>query len=288
MQSWVAALHRSGRQRGGNGRGELESGFIRRVLAVLVDGARRVPHCGGGTFGVGDHLGALVLDGLELTDRPAELLADLRVRRCGVRRPARDADAFRGQQRGYQRTRVRSAQIAQHAVVADLDGVGAHIGQRPQRIHARDRLDLQRLGVEYHPFLAAVDRDGQHQHRRLPGRGDGTHLTADDQAISVPGSGQPGVDGIGRDHLAGGQVVEHLGGGVVRGDERTGYRRGDERSWNRAVAELGDDNRQLEDAEPLSANRFRQMQTLQALFGRDLPVRRGVRDRRFQRLVQHL
>ena len=57
---------------------------------------------------------------------------------------------------------------------------------------------------------------------------------------------------------------------------------------HRAVAELGDDDRQLEDAEPLSANGFRQMHTLQALLGRGLPVRRRVRNRGLQRLVQHL
>ena len=281
-------LRRTGRQGGGNGRRELESGFIRGVLAVFIDGPGGVPHRGGGALGVGDHLGALVLDGLELTDRPAELLADLGVRRGGVRGPARDADAFRGQQRGDQRTRVRTAQVAQHEVVADLDGVGAHIGQRPQRIHAFDRLDFQRLGVENHPFLAAVDRHRQYQHRRLPGCGNGAHLASDDQAVSVPGGGQPGVEGVGRDHLAGGQVVEQLGVGVVSGDERTGYRRGDERAGNRAVAELGNDNRQLENAEPLSANGFRQMHTLQALFGGGVPVRRRVRNRGFQRLVQHV
>ena len=71
------------------------------------------------------------------------------------------------------------------------------------------------VGVEHHPLLAAVDRHRQHQHRRLRGRGHRTHLAADDQAVAVPGGGQPGVDGVGGDHLAGGQVVEQLGVGVV-------------------------------------------------------------------------
>ena len=122
--------HGGGSQCGGNGRGELESRVIRWVLAVFVDGASGVPHRGGCPFGVGDHQGALVLDGLELTDRPAELLADLGIRRRGVRRPSRDADALRGQQRRYQGPRVATTQVVQHAVVADLDGVGADIGQR--------------------------------------------------------------------------------------------------------------------------------------------------------------
>ena len=66
-----------------------------------------------------------------------------------------------------------AAQVAQHAVVADLDGVGAHVRQRSQRVHARDGFDLQRVGVEHHPLFTAVDGDRQHQHARParpPGR----------------------------------------------------------------------------------------------------------------------
>ena len=162
------------------------------------------------------------------------------------------------------------------------------MGQRTQRVDALDGLDLQLVGVEHHPLLAAVDGDRQHQHRRLRGRGNRTHLAADDQAVAVPGGGQPGVDGVGGDHLAGGQVVEQLGVGVVGGDQRAGDRRRDERARHRAVAELGEDDRQLEDAESLSANGFRQVHALQALLGRGLPVRRRVRDRRLERLVQHV
>ena len=257
-------------------------------FAVLVDGAGGVPHRGGGPLGVGDHLGALVLDGLELADGPAELLADLGVRRGGVGGPARDADGLRGQQRGHQRARQSPAEVAQHTVVADLDGVGAHMGQRPQRVDALDGFDLQLVGVEHHPLFAAVDGDRQHQHRRLRRGGNRTHLAANHQAVTVPGGGQPGVDGVGGDDIAGGQVVQQLGVGVVGGDQRAGDRRRDERAGHRAVAELGDDDSQLEDAEALSANGFRQVHALQTLLGRGLPVRRRVRDRGFEGFVQHL
>ena len=103
-----AVLRGGGRQRRGDRGGELESAVFRTVFACLVDGAGGVPHRRGGPLGVGDHLGALVLDGLELPDRPAELLADLGVRRGGVGGPARDADRLGGQQRRHQRTRERS------------------------------------------------------------------------------------------------------------------------------------------------------------------------------------
>ncbi len=283
-----AVQHRLGRQRGGDGCGEFESRFCICVLAVLVDRAGGVPHRRGRPLGVGDHLGALVLDGLELADRPAELLADLRVGGRGVGGPARDADALGGQQGGHQRAGVTAAEVGQHAVVADLDGVGADMGQGPQRVNALDGFDLQLVGVEHHPLLAAVDRHRKHQHRRLRGGRDGPHLAADDQAVTVPGGGQPGVDGVCGDDAARGEVVEQLGLGVVRGDQRAGDRRRHEGAGYRAVAELGDDDRQFEDAEALTADRLRQVHALQPLLCRGLPVGRRVGDRGLQGFVQHI
>ena len=160
--------------------------------------------------------------------------------------------------------------------------------QRPQRVHALDRFDLQLFGVEHHPLFTAVDGHRQHQHRRLSGGGNRAYLAADDQAVSVAGGGQSGVDRVGGDHLAGSQVVEQLGVGVVGRDQRAGDRRRNERAWHRAVAELGQHDRQLEDAEALSTNGFRQVHALQALLGRGLPVRRRVRDRGFEGFVQDL
>ena len=196
--------------------------------------------------------------------------------------------ALRGQQRGHQRTRQGAAQVAQHAVVADLDGVGANMGQRPQRVDAHDGLDLELVGVEHHPLLAAVDGHRKHQHRRLSSRRYGAHLAADDQVIAVPGGGQPGIDGVGGDHFAGGQIVQQFGVGVVRGDQRAGNRGRNERPGHCAVPEFGEDNCQFENAEPLSANGFGQVHALQTLLGGGLPIRRRVGNGSFQRLVQDL
>ena len=106
--------------------------------------------------------------------------------------------------------------------------------------------------------------------------------------VALPRGGQPGVERVGGDGRAGRQIGEHLGVRVVRGDQRAGDRRRHERAGHRAVAELGEHDGQLEDAEALSANGFGQMHALQALIGRGLPVRRRVVDRCLQRLVQHL
>ena len=144
------------------------------------------------------------------------------------------------------------------------------------------------VGVEHHPLFAAVDGHRQHQHRRLRRGGNRAHLAADDQAVAVPGGGQPGVDRVGGDHLAGRQVVEQLGVGVVGRDQRAGDRRRDERAGHRAVAELGQHDGQFENAEALSANGFRKVHALQTLLGRGLPVRRRVRDGGFEGFVQDL
>ncbi len=227
----------------GEGRGhrrrELESAVLRVAFAGFVDGTGGVPHRGGRPLGVRDHLRTLVLDGLELPDRPAELLADLGVRRRGVGGPPGHADRLRGQQGGHQRAGEDPAQVAQHAVVADLHGIGADMSHRSQRVDAAHGFDLQLVGVDHHPLFAAVDRHRKHQHRRLGGGGHRPHLATDDQAVAVPGRGQAGVDRVRGDHLACGQVVQQLGLGVVRSDQRAGDRRGDERPRHRAVAELG-------------------------------------------------
>ena len=93
---------------------------------------------------------------------------------------------------------------------------------------------------------------------------------------AVPGGGQPGIQRVGGDGRARSQVGEHLGVRVVRGDQRTGDRRRHERAGHRAVAELGQHDGQLENAETLPANGFGQVHALQALFGRGLPIRRRV------------
>ena len=181
------------------------------------------------------------------------------------------------------------AEIAQHRIVTDLDGVGAHMRDRSQRVDAADRLDFELVGAQHDPLFAAVDCHRQHQHRRLAGRGHRPDLAADHQRVTLAGGGQRArILRVSRDRRAGSQVREHLGVRVVGGDQRTGDRRRHERAGYRAVAELGEHHRELEDAETLPADRFGQMHTLQALFCRGLPIRRWVVDRCFQRGVQDL
>jgi len=60
------------------------------------------------------------------------------------------------------------------------------------------------------------------------------------------------------------QVGEHLGIRVVCRDQRTGDGRRHERARHGAVAELGEDDGELEDAETLTANGFGQVDALQA------------------------
>lgn len=288
LRAPLSGRRRQCRRHGG---GELDVGTrgVPTVFAGLVDRAGGIPHRSRGPLGIGDHLGALVLDGLELADRPAELLADLGVARRGVGRPARHADGFGGQQRRHQRVRGAHAQVRQDDVVADLHGVGPHVGDGPQRVQAFHRLDLELVGAQHHPRLAAVDRDGQHQQRRLRGGGDRAELAADHQRTALPGGGQrAAIQAVGGDLGAGCQPGEHLGVRVVRGDQRAGDRGRNEGARHRPVAEFREHDGQLENAEALPADGFRQMNALQALLGRGLPVRRRVLDLRLHRLVQRL
>ena len=282
-----AVLSGDGRERGGDGGGELVGGVIATVRG-LVDGPRRVPHRGGGALGLGDHSGALVLDGLELPDRAAELFADLGVLRGGVGGPAGDTDALGGQQRRHHGAGHRAAEVRQHAVVGDLDGVGADVCQRAQRVDALDGFDLDLVGVEDDPFLAAIDGYGQHQQRRLRGGGHGADLTPDDEAATLTGGRQPGVDGVGGDRLPGGEPLEQLVPRVVGGDQCARDRRRHERPGNRAVTELREHDGEFEDAEALAADVLGEVQPLQALLGGGLPVGRRVGDGRLEGLVQHL
>src|SRR5207237_3709456 len=55
-------------------------------------GQRRVPHDGARLLDGDEHVGALVLDGLELADGSTELLAYEGIRRGGVEAPAGQAD----------------------------------------------------------------------------------------------------------------------------------------------------------------------------------------------------
>ena len=185
MQSWAQCCAATGARVAATAAANSKALLSEPSSARLVDGAGGVPHRGGGPLGVGDHLGALVLDGLELADRPAELLADLGVGRRGVGGPAGDADGLGGQQRRHQRPCAAAAQVAQHAVVADLDGIGAHVRDRSQRVDAPHGLDLELVGVEDHPLLAAVDRPPAAP-APTPGRPAGTARTSPRMTSASP------------------------------------------------------------------------------------------------------
>ena len=122
---------------GGHGGGEPIGRFagIPALVGSLVERPRGVPHRRRRPLGGGDHCRALVLDGLELTDRPAELLTDLGVLRGGVGGPPGDTDRLSGQQRGDDRPSGFLRQVRQQCVRADVDSVGPDVGDRVQWVH---------------------------------------------------------------------------------------------------------------------------------------------------------
>ena len=285
-----------GRRQGGGHRGGefVVGGFVvpcSRVPAALgrfVDRADGVPHRGGRALGGGDHLGALVLDGLELADRTAELLTDLGVLRGGVGGPAGQAHGFSRQQTGGDGPPGGLGHRGQQPVGTDLDAVGPHVRNRAQRVDRPQRHDLQRFGIEDRPLDAAFDVDRQHQHRGLRRGGHRSGLTPDHQRVALAAGGEVGFQCEGGDGLAGGEFRQHLGLRVVSGDQRAGDGRRHVGAGNRAVAELGDRDRQFHQAEALPADRLRQVQTVQTLLGGRPPIRRWAGDRGFQCCVQHV
>ncbi len=77
------------------------------------------------------------------------------------------------------------AQIAQHHVIANLDGVGADVCDGAQRVEAADRFDFKLLGAQHHPLAAAIDGDRQHQSGGLGCGWNRADLAADDQHATV-------------------------------------------------------------------------------------------------------
>ena len=240
------------------------------------------------------HRRALVLDGLEGADRPAELLAQLGVLDRHLQRPLRSAGLFRGEADGRD---------LEHP--ADRGPGVVHVTDEPRRyqvevepgllaglVHGGQRLARQAVCIAF---------DREHAHAAVGARHRQDQPGADSVGHVGLSSGQPpGPAGLDRAHADGGLLPlpvglgqrdggDRLPGGdsgqvvlarllVVRGQQQLGghHRAGEERSAQQHPAHLLQDDAQLDEAEPGTAVGFGYRQAVQAELAGHLRPDRGV------------
>ena len=138
------------------------SGAIR-----LVGGAGGVPRRCTRKLGLGEHVGAFVLDALELADGSAELLPHLGVLGRGVDAPLRDAHALGGEHRRRQIPHPLRFHAVEPARARHDGGVDVHLGDAPGRVQA-----LQLGGGELaRDERAPLVRGSNDEHARQVSRG---------------------------------------------------------------------------------------------------------------------
>ena len=164
VQFGVAHVGREGQGRGGGG-DEPE------LLRILPSGAGGVPHAGQRGLGGHQHVGAVMLDGLERRDGPAELLTHLGIFDGGVDTIRRSADGL-GAEQGARVGLRRGPPAGQHLgggvgkgdppgtagaveVAGHLhdDSVGAALDQHDV-VSRGEQQHVAQTGAQHHPGIA--------------------------------------------------------------------------------------------------------------------------------------
>ena len=148
----VLAVLERGVERECGGRRDRDAGAV----VGLGYRARGVPHGRARELGPGEHVGAPVLDALELADRPTELHAHLGVLGRRVDTPLRDADGFRREQHRRELddafTVDREPPILRKLRIAELDA-----RDPPRRVDAlAARTDSVLASSAYHAPRASL------------------------------------------------------------------------------------------------------------------------------------
>ncbi len=247
-----------------------------RGLLPVVGAARRVPGHGGGLTGGDEHVGAAVLDGLELPDGPAELLADLGVRRGGVDAPVGPPGALGrhhdgGEVRHEPTVEVRQAALGSHGRTVDDD-----LTDPPGRVEAGQRLDRHVAAVQRVP--AVTVRTGRRDHDQ-PGLGGAEHGSGTARQAHGAVAGGLGDDGGGteRDRTRGRAVAQPGEQGPPQrfspagGDGRAGQHGGQEGTGRHGPPQLLEHHGQLRQAEPLTPVGLADVQAEPTLFDQRRP-----------------
>ena len=246
-------------QRRGHGRG------VGELVASRGGGPGRVPHGSRRQLGGDQHVGAVVLDGLEHADRPAELLAHLRILAGHRGALAGHAGRLGGEEHAGE---------VQH----DLAAAGEDFGLRAVERHPGGAAGRIEVGgnLGRHAAAPAVDDGDVVAHRDEQNVGE---VTAEDHP------GRAGGLAAGDDHVtaerhrasqrAVGQAGQQAGLSLRRadrGEHGAGRHRGDERAGSdRAAQFLGHDD-ELGQAEAGAAVLLGQVQPEPAKLGQLGPV----------------
>ena len=165
LDAVLGALEERGRgERAGDRRAASERS------AGVVGGPSRVPRDGARLLEREQHVGTPVLHALELTDRPAELLAHLRVLRRRLDAPRRAAGTFRRDEREREVGDRRAVGVGEEARSVPRRRVD--VGDAPRRVDADARRDRAVLGPHDVP-TAVGGNEEQVGERRTEHRGAG-------------------------------------------------------------------------------------------------------------------
>ncbi len=213
-----------------------------------------------------------MLDGLELADGAAELLADLRVLGGRRDRPVRDAARLGGEQDG--------GEVADPRAVHGHGPPGGHggplcrdLGGEPGGVGAVVGPYGQRPGVDGEPQRAVGGLGGQQDQVGVRAAEHGWRGAVQYVTVARRDGGQrPGPEGDGRGALS---VDEGTGEvGAVRGEQGGGEDGGQVRARERGPAGLLQDHRQVEQFAAVAPALVWQMRPEQPEFGEPGPPRR--------------
>jgi hypothetical protein len=178
------------RERTGGGHRHLRR---RAPRVVAVEGCRRVPHGGAGRLEARQHVGAAVLDALELADGPAELASFARPVRSGVDAPGGTADRLCCGQHDAHGFDLAVGQAGQ-------GHTGRGIGEQLDRGESRGAVErllrrgAEALGSEHRPGVVRAGRDDHSgssapEHRAVAGEhcGGAIQVRADRVAVGRGG-----------------------------------------------------------------------------------------------------
>ncbi len=247
---------------------------------VLSGGAGRVPGEGAGLFEADEHVGAEVLDRLERSDGPPELLPYEGVFGGGAQAEGGGSAGVGGEQDRCQVAGERRVGQGDGPVRRYVDGVGAHLGGGPGRVGAAVRADGEpgRPGVQEEPALAVGRGGGQQDQVGRVGAEDGGCDAVEPVPARDGGGGEgAGAEGEGGGAVARGELPERSGRvlrpGLHRAVQHGGGEHGGEvRAGEHGVRRLFQDDREVQEVPAPAAVRLGQVDAGEPLGGEPLPV----------------